>query len=238
MRRGWIRDPAWRAGGFTLLEIMIALAIAGIVVACLFAVYGKTLDVGEQVRKQAELEQSARMIFQQLHKDFEGLYYRPSRNASSPGPYSFLGGGGRAARPESSRSSALLRLGSTTSLDFEEERFPERGLFRVRYLLRSSGTGGEERFTLLREQLAFPEIREDSRRIALTDNVGELTLSFVDSSGGTRPSWDSAARSDRKEGAPLPRVVLVELTLHSGDGTERTYRMRFSVNGSQVNDAG
>ncbi len=234
----WARRAACRASGFTLLEIMIALAIAGIVVASLFAVYGKTLDVGEQIREQAGLEQSARMLFQQLHKDFEGLYYRPSQNASSPGPYSFLGAGEGGTGVETSEVPALLRLGSTTSLDFKKGTLPRHKLFRVRYLLRGSSQGEDGTRTLLREQLAFPGIRDSAERVALTDNVRELELSFVDSEGRSTRSWNSADRMGQKEKPSLPKMVEVRLTLQSGEGTERTYRMQFSVNGSGGNDGG
>ena len=216
---------------------MIALAIAGIVVASLFAVYDKTLEVGEQVREQAELEQSARMIFQQLHKDFQGLYYRRSRNASSPGPYCFLGSEEREALPLARNATALLRMGSTTSLDFQNATFPEGRLFRVRYLLEGSGSE-EGPQTLLREQLAFPGIRKDARRIALTDKVSRVGLSFVDSTGRSSREWYSARRLAGQQKAPLPKLVVVEMTLQSEEGTERTYSMRFSVNGSEGNAGG
>ena len=226
-------------GGFTLLEIMIALAISGIVVACLFAVYNRTLEVGEQVKDQAGVEQNARMILSQLHKDLEGLYYRRSQNASSPGPYCFRTGQGlEMSRQETGKGEVLLRFGSTTSLDFREASFPEQRLFRVRYILRETGRDGEGPGTLLRSQLAFPEIREEPSRIILSERVSDITAKFVDDSGREHSSWDSPARIDR-EGAPLlPKRMLVELTLQSGEGAERTYAMEFALNGSGGDENG
>jgi len=222
----------WSAG-FTLLEIMIALAISGIVVACLFAVYNRTLQVGELVKDQAGVEQNARMILSQLHQDLEGLYYRRSQNASSPGPYCFRAGEGlEMTRQETGKGMVLLRFGSTTSLDFREVSFPERRLFRVRYILRETGQNGQGPGTLIRSQLAFPEIREEPSRITLSDRVSDISATFVDASGGEHSSWDSPARIDREGEPSLPKRVLVELTLRSGEGTERTYAMEFALNGS------
>ncbi len=216
---------------------MIALAIAGIVVASLFAVYDRTLEVGEQVREQTGLEQSARMIFMQLHRDLEGLYYRESENATEPGPYAFLGGED-AGRRQTRGATTILRLGSTASLGFARQTFPERGLYRVRYLLRGSDTGEEAPRTLVREQLPFPGIREDARRIALANNVSEVEIAFVPSGGGSRSSWSSAGGRDGENRPPLPQSVVFEMVLQSEGGTERAYRMRFAVNGSVSNEDG
>ena len=225
--------------GFTLLEIMIALAISGIVVACLFAVYNQTLKTGEQVKVQAGLEQSARMIFSQLHRDLEGLYYRHSQNASSPGPYSFRGGEQAGmSRQEPRKGTPLLRFGSTTALDFQEEAFPEKRLFRVRYILRESGPEGEGPDILLRSQLAFPEIREEPSRLVLSNQVNDLSLTFIDSSGREQNSWDSLARLEQEDKPPLPKRMLLELTLQSKDGAERTYDMQFALNGSGEDEDG
>jgi type II secretory pathway component PulJ len=212
---------------------MIALAISGIVVTCLFAVYDRTLEVGEQVKKQAGVEQNARMIFSRLHKDLEGLYYRRSQNASSPGPYSFSagglpGGGGHLERD----GVILMSFGSTTSLDFREASFPERRLFRVRYILRKSGHKERGAGTLLRSQLAFPAIREEPSRVTLSERVSDISATFVGASGREQTSWNSAARTARDGKHPLPTSVRVELTLRSGEGTKRTYVMRFALEGS------
>ena len=225
--------------GFTLLEILIALAISGIVVACLFAVYNQTLKTGEQVKVRAGLEQSARMIFSQLHRDLEGLYYRPSPNASSPGPYSFRGGQQSEMSLQGSREGKLLlRFGSTTSLDFRGEAFPEKKLFRIRYILRKAAPEGEGPYTLLRSQLAFPEIREEPSRLALSNQVSDLSLTFIGSSGREQSSWDSLARLEQENKPPLPRRVLLKLTLQSKNGAKRTYEMQFALSGSGKDENG
>ncbi|MCF8030428.1 MAG: prepilin-type N-terminal cleavage/methylation domain-containing protein [Desulfohalobiaceae bacterium] len=231
------RRGGWQ--GFTLLEIMIALAISGIVVACLFAVYNQTLETGEQIKAQAGLEQSARMIFSQLHRDLEGLYYRPSQNASSPGPYSFRGGEQSGmSRQEPRKGSPLLRFGSTTALDFREESFPEKRLFRVRYILREAGPEGEGPNILIRSQLAFPEIREEPSRLALSNQVSDFSLTFIDSSGREQSSWDSLARLEQEDKPPLPRRIFLELTLQSKDGAKRTYEMQFALSGNGEDENG
>jgi len=225
--------------GFTLLEIMIALAISGIVVACLFAVYNRTLEVGEQVKDQAGVEQNARLILSQLHKDLEALYYRPSQNASSPGPYCFRAGEGlEMTRQDAGKGTVLFRFGSTTSLGFREAPFPERKLFRVRYILRETGQQEQGPGTLLRSQLPFPEIRDEPSRITLSDRVSDISIAFVDASGREHSSWDSPARIDREGEPPLPKRILVELTLQSGEGTERTYAMQFALDRSGKDENG
>ncbi len=186
--------------GFTLLELMIALAISGIVVACLFAVYNQTLEIGKDVKNQAGLEQSARMIISQLHRDLEGLYYRNSQNASSSAPYSFRGGkrSGMSLR-ETGEGKVLLSFASTTPLDFREEAFPEKRLFRVRYILRQTGPQEQGPGILLRSQLSFPKIREDPAHVALSDQVSDFSLSFMDSSDRERDTWDSTSRAAKEE---------------------------------------
>ncbi len=215
-----------------MLEILIALAIGAIIFGSMFAVYDRTLWVEQQSREQGELEQSARMIIFQLHQDLMGLYYQFSGEDYDPGPYSFRGGAEGAEVTEGHEEQpAVLRLGTTSSLDFGDAEFPRKKLFQVGYMLQESGTSGGKTL-LLRQQQPFPQIREDTESLSLADNVSGFVLTFTDCEGTEFTSWNSAER--RKDDLyPLPQRVSLELEVRSDAGKERSYRRQFVLGGNK-----
>ena len=65
----------WRSG-FTLLEILIAIAILALVVSSLYGAYSGTMETTEMVESARDIDQAARLALMQMVDDFSSLYYK------------------------------------------------------------------------------------------------------------------------------------------------------------------
>ena len=68
--------------GFTLLEIIIAIAILAIVFSSLYAAYSSTLETTEQVESERDIEQAARLGLMRMADDLASVYVQEVENDS------------------------------------------------------------------------------------------------------------------------------------------------------------
>jgi len=69
-----------RTSGFTLLEIMVALLVLGLLSSALFAIFGTTIDSKERVEKYNELYQTSRQVIDRSHRELSLAFLSPSKN--------------------------------------------------------------------------------------------------------------------------------------------------------------
>jgi type II secretion system protein J len=103
----------WRAG-FTLLEILIAIAILALVVSSLYGAYSGTLETTEMVASARDVDQAARLALMQMVDDFSSLYYRKAEGENENSPFRFQGG----MDGESERGT-VVEFASTAHLGFD-----------------------------------------------------------------------------------------------------------------------
>ena len=116
-------------GGFTLLEILIAVAILALVVSSLYGAYSGTLKTTELVESIRDVDQVARLALMQMADDFKALYYQKAQEEGEESPYSF--GGGMEGEGE---EGAIVTFATTSHLGFDLT-FPSQRINRVSYVL-------------------------------------------------------------------------------------------------------
>ena len=196
-------DP--RNEGFTLFEILIALAILALVVSSLYGAYSGTLDTTEMVESIRDVDQVARLALMQMVNDFKSLYYQKAQGEDRESPYTF--GGITEAEGEGGE---IVAFATTSRLDFDLT-FPSQRINRVSYIMEKQ-PDNEKLFRLVRKELPFADLSGEKQEILveIADGVESLSLTYFNEDGQQFSQWDSES-----EGL-LPRLVHIRLQM-AGD---------------------
>lgn len=220
-----VRDPARRrrgnkgaadrrtcpAAGFTLLEILIALGIVGLLMSALYGSYRAVADSILGVRPLIASDQKGRFFIQQLSRQIRCCYGGPLSQASQPSAGENRGAADLDGRrplfqgKETSQGEFLLRC--VTSNGTRTQNLYPGCLTVISYRL------DRWRHVLsVQEQLYGRRSEEDpeEERIVLEDVI-EIELEYFDGKDW-RSEWDS----DTSRG--LPRAVRVRLAMESQEG--------------------
>lgn len=191
--------------GFTLIEILIAIAILALVVSSLYGAYSGTLDTTEMVESIRDVDQVARLALMQMVDDFKSLYYQKAQGEDTESPYSF--GGVMEAEGE---GGAIVAFATTSRLDFDMT-FPSQRINRVSYIMEKQ-PDNEKLYRLVRKELPFADLPGEREEISveIADGVESLSLTYFNGEGQQFSQWDSKA-----EGL-LPRLVYIRLKM-AGD---------------------
>ncbi len=193
--------------GFTLLEIVIAIAILAVIFTGLYSAYSSTLDTTEAVESERDVEQAARLGLMQIADDLASLYYREVEGGDAePSPYRFEGADSEAL----DEGGTVLEFTTTASLDFNMV-FPSLRINRVSYALEKQADT-ERYYRLVRRELPFADLGGAGQEsvIEVMEGVETLSVSYFDQEGQVQSQWDSEAPESE---TVLPRLVQVRLQL-------------------------
>ena len=194
----------WRSG-FTLLEILIAIAILALVVSSLYGAYSGTMETTEMVESARDVDQTARLALMQMVDDFSSLYYKKAEGENENSPFRFQGG-----KEAEGEGGTVVEFTSTSHLGFDGS-FPNLRINRVSYVLEKQ-EDNQRYYRLVRMELPFADLpgEREETAVELADTVESLTLTYLNEDGETLSQWDSKA--EETEGL-LPRLVHIRLQL-------------------------
>ncbi|NCO59583.1 prepilin-type N-terminal cleavage/methylation domain-containing protein [bacterium] len=210
--RGEAKTMGLGKKGFTLLEMMIALAILAVVLTTLFASYSITLRTIEGSERIAAVYDSARVALERIGDDLEGAYIpaavdeKKALSGIQSNDGSFLG----EDRLDDGRRADRLSLVSHSHARLRPDD-PVFGLVRISYFVRSEEEG--KGFTLYREESPIPARGSGSYygALPLCSGLDSFRLSYIDEKGTESDRWDSIEAS-------LPVMVSITLSfIDEGD---------------------
>jgi len=187
-----------RAKGFTLIEILIAVFILGIVLSTVYAYYTGTFRIIRATETDAELYGMARTVLERMTRDLEAT-------AAWKGAFTFT------ARPYSLGDREFTRLifRSTAHIAFSEREEPA-GIAVIEYGV-EEGTE-KEGYALSRSDSLYRDPGKEEAPTGgflLCDRVETLTYRFFDSAGKEYTTWDNGDDEAQKKKAP----AMVEIRL-------------------------
>ena len=191
--------------GFTLVEILIAVLILGVVLTTVYASYTGTFRIIDETRKDAGMYAMARAAMENPAADMEAL--RPWKGR-------FLFFVERQTVGEKDFSRLVIRAVSRVTLD---DGVAPGGVALVEYSVRENDKG--DGFVLYRGEAPGGEDPKEAifRRFAVCNGVNGFDLVLFDEKGDEHATWDSDAGDERRK---TPAAVGVRLAVENSDNPD------------------
>lgn len=155
-----------RPKGFTLLEVLVAIALASILLTSIYGVFTAASTTKQQVEKQGNALHLGRVVIARLDRELLGLAMTTHADET------ILSGG------KNEQGEAFIRLLTWTNSS------PQPGLRVVTYRL---GPDVDGRMTLWRTEKSVYQ-RDDAREERLAQGIEEMTFEFYDGQNW-RENW-------------------------------------------------
>ena len=213
-----IRDDK---SGFTLIEVLIAVAITVIVLTMLYSSFSQLITVKRRVETENELIQEANTILLKMRHDLVNAFPRGNINtatSSSTYPY-FIG------RLEGENS----RIVFTSFAKDPTHYSTQSGQSEISYYLVPLRGEGENMFALMRKDNYWIGNDEAGAAYPISERVLSFRVNFLD---GRSPvsaneqrvwAWDSSVMRG------FPKAVQVQIVLVGNGGQEEAHSMIVAI---------
>jgi len=196
--------------GFTLIEILVAIAILAVVLSTIYASYISTMRVVKSLEYGDEIYYMARVTLERMVLDLQSACKEKDsyefvtlRDSSGKLPLKGVSFLSRAHLDFSSPGGTM----AVAQISYELEGDLDSGGFSIirrDILKQGEGPSGGEGFTLCR-RLQFVNLR------------------FYDSTGREYPSWDSVSGTETQRNK-VPSAILIELNFINPDNAATPYK--------------
>lgn len=211
-----------RTGGFTLVEILLAFLILGIVVTTVMASFNAVFSTTDALDSGSRYFEMAKNCLNRMTQDLQALYVRqpplykkPDLN-DPPDLYRVVG----ATAEAGGTGFAALRFASSAHLQLEKSR--RDGIAEIVYYVQAKDEG--HRVLKRADNLyPYPEFEERGTDPVLCNNLKSLVFKYYDADGDEYDEWDS--ESDEYEYA-TPAAIRIQLEI--GNDT-RSYEFETTV---------
>lgn len=209
--------------GFTLLEILIAVFLSGIILSTIFVSYTGTFRIIEDTGSQTDVYAMARTAMERILEDLGSVYVPQGKSDDTTGigRVPFTG----SEKEIGGNRFTSLRFISTAHLDFEKNQtFPEPA--EIAYFVREAA--GEKMLALYRSdtpmQQSSPE--EGSGGLLLCDGLSNFKCTYYDAGGIEQESWGATDKSSKEI---IPAMVSIYLEFKNNSNPEAPLKFRSAV---------
>jgi len=213
--------------GFTLIEVLIAIAIFAIIISIVFGSFNAVVSTNKAINHGVDVYEMARICLSRMSTDLETIYVeqRPKYNKPDfddpPDPYRFVGD----ISYEGTNSFSRVRFASSSHLCLNNKE--ENGIAEIIYYIKES-KDDDQLYVLKRADTNYPyedpdPLDDKQADPILCDSVEKLSFTYYDAEGNENESWDS--ESDNYKYA-TPRRMDIKLTLKK---VSESYNFRTSV---------
>jgi type II secretion system protein J len=202
--------------GFTLFEVLMALAILGIVLSVIYMTFYQSMAALAHTEDRAEVMQQGRLILERMTAELRGAFVPPQESLSRNFRYGLVG------KTHKEEENFRDRLNFTTlgygQADPVESK---RDIGELSYFV--DHEPGGRGLTLFRRQDdgMDGDLLKGGRSFAICDRVRSLSFLFFDRLGGKQKEWSSLEGAHRNE---LPTRIEIELKLEDSRGRVHTFR--------------
>jgi general secretion pathway protein J len=202
-----------RQAGFTLLEIIVALAIFAVIVSLIYPAYTGTYRNIDIAESQAEIYEMARTTLIRIIEDIESTYIPKDSNipqgdekTAFAGQKDFLEG----------RRADRLRFFSKSHIDISNT-LTEGGDAKIAYypLIKE-----DQSISLYRSDtqgnLEWPE--ENTKGWIICEGLYSISFTYTDKNGDIHDEWDESTADPRNK---LPSIINIKLEFIDKDNPEK-----------------
>lgn len=210
-----------RIKGFTLLEILIAVFLFGIILSTIFVSYTGTFRIIEDTGSQVDVYAMARTAMERMLEDLGSVYVPEMESDIAEVDMSFTG----SEKEIDGVGFASLRFISTAHLDFDQDHIlPEPA--EIVYVVRE--TGAENVLALYRSDTPThqPIPDDGSGGLLLCDGLSGFKCTYYDAGGVEHVSWGGA---DAPSKEIIPAMVTIYLEFTNASNPEAPLKFRSAV---------
>ena len=208
--------------GFTLLEILIAIFLFGIILSTIFVSYTGTFRIIDDTNSQADVYAMARITIERILEDLGSVYVpeeKPGDVAVADVPFT------GSTKEIDGNYFTSLRFLSTAHLDFEQKQtFPAPA--EIAYFVRE--TAGEKMLALYRSDTPMHQSspEEGSGGLLLCDGLTDFKCTYYAADGSEKESWGATDGSSKEA---IPAMVSVYLEFKNNSNPEAPLKFRSAV---------
>jgi len=202
-----------QADGFTLMEILVAVFILGIVITTVMASFSMVFSTTAALEEAGAAFEMGQNCLNRITRDLENIviaerpFYKPPKTDGPPDPYRLQGtdeniGGTRFAK---------LRVVSRAHVSLGGS--PREGIAEIVYYVQARPDGSCQ-LKRADHLYPYPRFEERSSDPVLCENVKSLAFLYYAEDGTESETWDS--ESERFANA-TPAMVAVRLEIATGD---------------------
>ncbi len=216
--------PAGR-GGFTLIEVMIAIVITSVVLGMVYSSFQAVMDTRERVSESTNSNMTARLVLSRLAREIESAYIvqRPE-NAPPESRYTFFDGSESAVEGHLAAKLSFTTFAHTKrALDADES---DQSVIAYECEMLPTDDGEGQQLALIRREwrrVAPPGETQfyDPVPVSLAEGIEGFKLRFLEPEGGDWTElWNS---EDTRTLDALPGAVEITLSFDDGRGNVRDY---------------
>ncbi len=223
--------PKTEDRGFTLMEILLAFLILGVVVTTILASFNAVFSTTDTLKNSARYYDMAKNCLNRMALDLGALYiiqsplYKPPDFDDPPDPYRIVGSYNEA----SGTSFAQIRFASNAHIPLNKS--VKRGVAEIVYYVQSKDDGQQ----VLRRGdhlYPYPPFEENRSDPVLSDHVKSLAFKYYDSEGSELEEWDS---DSNEYGYATPVAIGIQLEIgDESDSYNFETTVRFAVNREKI----
>ena len=215
---GLRRQTGYRraAAGFTLMEVLVAIAILAIVVTTVLASFNSVFSTTEVLDENADLYEMAKNCMKRMVLDLESIHiarkpiYKPPEMDQPPDPYRIV------ATTEDTGGMGFAQIRFASRAHIALGKSPRQGIAELIYYVQARDDGHP---VLKRADnlYPYPDFEEQGSDPVLSKYVKSLAFKFYDNEGLEYDVWDS----DSEEfGYATPRAIAIRLELANKSATQ------------------
>jgi general secretion pathway protein J len=204
-----IQLPMPAARGFTLVEILLAFLILGIVLTTIMASFNAVFSTTDTLKNSSRYYDMAKNCLNRMTLDLGALYitqpplYKPPKFDDPPDPYRIEG----SSNEISGTNFASIRFASNAHIPLNQSL--KRGVAEIVYYVQGNDDGQQ----VLRRGdhlYPYPPFEENSGDPVLSEHVKSLAFKYYDSEGSEFEEWNS---DSDEYGYATPDAIGIQLEL-------------------------
>jgi len=204
-----IQLPMTATRGFTLMEILLAFLILGIVLTTILASFNAVFSTTDTLKNSSRYYDMAKNCLNRMTLDLGALYitqpplYKPPKFDDPPDPYRIEGSSSEIG----GTSFAAIRFASNAHIPLNQS--VKRGVAEIVYYVQGKDDGQQ----VLRRGdhlYPYPPFEENSGDPVLSQHVKSLAFKYYDSEGSEFEEWNS---DSDEYGYATPDAIGIQLEL-------------------------